>query len=84
MTTETMNWQSAWEQGNTGWHREAVNTALRDNVHRLEVAKGDTLFFPLCGASLDMKWALEQGYQVKGVELVSMAIERFFTEHAIT
>lgn len=81
--SQDVNWHTAWEQGNIGWHREDVNTALREHIHRLDLQQGDTLFFPLCGASLDMKWALDQGYHVKGVELVSMAIERFFATHSI-
>lgn len=80
---QEMDWSEAWQQGNIGWHREEVNTALCEHVHRLDLQQGDTLFFPLCGASLDMKWALEQGYHVKGVEMVSMAIERFFATHSI-
>lgn len=79
-----MDWQAAWQQNDIGWHRETVNTALCEHAHRLNLQQGDTLFFPLCGASLDMKWALDQGYQVKGVELVSLAIERFFDTHSMT
>jgi thiopurine S-methyltransferase len=83
MSSEDMDWQLAWEQGNIGWHREGVNTALHDHIQQLDLQQGDTLFFPLCGASLDMKYALDQGYHVKGVELVSLAIERFFDENEI-
>ena len=36
---------------------------------------------PLCGKSLDMIWLAEQGYQVVGVELSSIAVRDFFREN---
>jgi thiopurine S-methyltransferase len=38
---------------------------------------------PLCGKSLDLLWLRQQGYDVLGAELSSLALESFLAEHGI-
>lgn len=41
------------------------------------------VFVPLCGKSLDLKWLLEHGHEVIGVELSELACREFYREHSI-
>ncbi len=77
------NWIQRWEQGKIGWHRDRPNSKLIEFIDCLSLQKGDCVFVPLCGKSVDMLYLLEQGYQVFGVELSLLAAEQFFKENKI-
>ncbi len=77
------NWIQRWEMGKIGWHRDQPNTKLIEFIDCLALQQGERVFVPLCGKSADMLYLLEQGYQVLGVELSSLAIEQFFKENDI-
>ncbi len=76
-------WHERWETSRIGFHMDAVNPWLVSYWQTLEVSRGDRVFVPLCGKSLDMLWLLEQGYQVTGVEISKIAIEAFFSENRL-
>lgn len=76
-----MDWIQRWEEGSTGWHRDEPNDKLIEFIACLSLQKTDTVFVPLCGKSGDLLYFLQQGYQVVGVELSSLAIEAFFAEN---
>jgi thiopurine S-methyltransferase len=75
------DWIGRWQQGNTGWHEASGNKYLRHWWQR--PSSGNRVLVPLCGKSLDLLWLAEQGHEVTGVELSPLAIESFFTEHAL-
>lgn len=76
-------WHERWKNREIGFHRNDVHPLLMQ--HFKMIAKpGAMVFVPLCGKSLDMKWLLEQGYQVLGIELNQSAIEEFFAEQNLT
>lgn len=76
-------WLHRWEQGQTGWHRQGVMPLLEKYWPVLSVPTGTQVLVPLCGKTLDMLWLAEQGLQVLGVELSSLAIEQFFADNAL-
>lgn len=76
-------WHERWETSRIGFHMDAVNPWLVSYWPTLEVGRGDRVFVPLCGKSLDMLWLLEQGYQVIGVEISQIAVEAFFSENRL-
>jgi len=78
-----VDWLERWKKGTTGWHRSDINPQLIENINQLSGARTQTIFVPLCGASLDMKYLSDQGFHVVGVELSSLAIDRFFNENKI-
>ncbi len=80
---ETNFWLERWQQGLTGFHQEQVNPYLVQNWLKLGATAGDKILVPLCGKSKDMVWLRQQGMDVLGVELSSMAIEAFFTENQL-
>ncbi len=76
-------WKERWEAGQIGFHEDSVNPHLIQYVSELKIKKGDIVFVPLCGKSLDMRWLQEQGYGVVGIDAVSLAVSAFFSENNI-
>ena len=77
-------WVSRWEQNLTGFHLTHVNPTLASYWPTIGLPQGATVFVPLCGKSLDMRWLRDAGYQVIGVEVSPIAVRDFFTEQQIT
>ena len=77
-------WLDRWENNKTGWHEKQANPLLINNIDHLNLSKGDRIFLPLCGKSLDIAWLLDQGYQVVGVELSELAVKAVFNDLDIT
>ena len=76
-------WHERWEANQLGFHQETVNDRLREHWPTLGVARQATVFVPLCGKSLDMRWLRELGHPVVGVEVSPIAIRDFFAEAGI-
>jgi len=72
-------WLERWQEGRIGWHQPKGN----DNLKKHWRSTGRRVLVPLCGKSPDIKWLAEQGNEVIGVELSSLAIEAFFAENHI-
>ena len=75
-------WLERWQTGRIGFHLEGVNPKLVDYWPTL--AKQSRVLVPLCGKTNDMIWLAEQGYQVTGVELSSLAIIEFIGDNDLT
>jgi len=75
-------WLARWESGQTGWHEDGGNTALRKFWPRLNT--GSRVLVPLCGKSPDLLWLAQQDLEVTGVELSEIAARAFFTETGIS
>lgn len=72
-------WLEKWQSGRIGFHNDAVNPLLVTYWPKL--AASSRVLVPLCGKSKDLLWLAEQGYEVVGVELSSLAIDQFFVEN---
>lgn len=72
---ELSYWQSRWQKGNIGWHTDQVYPHLKTYWPRLKLQQGDTVLVPLCGKSLDIKWLLDNGFYVIGVDISAVAIQ---------
>ncbi|XP_003382923.1 PREDICTED: probable thiopurine S-methyltransferase [Amphimedon queenslandica] len=88
MTTEayadTEYWEKRWEEGRTRWHRDYVENILKNHCDFLTAGGGKcSIFVPLCGKTLDMKWLAEEGHTVVGVDIVDLSAQQFFTENDI-
>lgn len=77
---KTTDWLNRWQSNQIGFHEADVNTYLKRYISRFNLAQGDRVFMPLCGKARDIAWLADQGFEVIGVELSSIAIESFFTE----
>ncbi len=73
-------WHQRWRDGAIPFHRTTVNPHLVAHIERLGLRRGDCVFVPLCGKSVDLRWLHERGQAVLGVELSTVAVESFFVE----
>lgn len=77
-------WHTKWARGETAFHIAQANPLLLAHFAALQLAKGQRVFMPLCGKSLDIHWLLANGYNVVGAELSPLAIEQLFAELGAT
>ena len=76
-------WHQKWKNNEIGFHLSEVNSLLVKYIGELSLAKGNRLFLPLCGKTLDIAWLLSEGYCVVGAELSEDAIKQLFVELGI-
>ena len=76
-------WHGKWQQNQIGFNQEEPNPFLLQYINLLNLKRGDRIFVPLCGKSIDMFWLIKQGYYVIGVEFSLIACEAFFKENSI-
>jgi len=74
-------WQQRWEENRIGFHLPETNTYLQKYIPSMELKTADNIFVPLCGKSLDLLYLKQQGFQVLGNELSSIAVNAFFNEN---
>ena len=74
-------WHNRWETNHIGFNQNKPNELLVQHFDGLNLKKGDTVFVPLCGKSVDMLWLLQEGFDVVGAELSPIACESFFREN---
>jgi len=79
----TQFWLDRWAQGQIGFHQANVNSYLKAYWSRVSAGPPTTVFVPLCGKSLDMRWLCELGHNVIGVEISQKAIREFFEENGL-
>lgn len=77
---EASFWHERWDKGEIGFHRSDYHPFLTAHFPGLQLPQGATILVPLCGKTLDMRWLVEQGYQVIGSELSEDAGRAFFDE----
>ena len=77
-------WLERWNNGEIGFHQSEVNPYLIQYWQELHLARNSVVFVPLCGKTRDMLWLCEQGHQVLGVELSTIAVQAFFKENGYT
>ncbi len=75
-------WLERWQTGRIGFHRDEVNPWLMQYWPSVE--RGAKVLVPLCGKSSDLLWLANQGYDVTGVELSSLAVVQFFGDNDLT
>jgi thiopurine S-methyltransferase len=75
---EASFWHDKWVRGEIAFHQQQANPLLVAHVAALKLAKGNRVFLPLCGKTLDIAWLLGQGFQVAGAELSQMAVDELF------
>ncbi|MBT9316467.1 thiopurine S-methyltransferase [Leptothoe spongobia] len=77
---DTSFWLQKWEKNDIRFHESEVNPILVNYFKELSLVKGNRVFVPLCGKTLDIAWLLSHGYHVAGAELIEIAIEQLFME----
>ncbi|KAL7635689.1 UNVERIFIED_CONTAM: hypothetical protein RMT77_013506 [Armadillidium vulgare] len=77
-------WEKLWSTKVTPFHQREVCPFLLKNSSNLNFASPKRVFIPLCGKALELKWFYDQGFEVVGVDLISIPAEEFFKEHNLT
>lgn len=77
---EANYWHNKWEQNDIGFHQAEANPLLVKHLSALELSKGERVFLPLCGKTLDIGWLLFNGYRVVGAELSELAVVQLFEQ----
>lgn len=78
--TTNLFWQQRWQDNNIGFHQADVNPLLLQFMPTLNLKPGAKIFVPFCGATVDMAYLVQQGYQIIGSEISELACEQFFAE----
>lgn len=73
-------WHQKWENNQIGFHNPIPHPLLVQYADQLSLNKGQRIFLPLCGKTLDIGWLLSEGYQVAGAELNESAVKQLFKE----
>ena len=77
---EASFWHERWEENDIGFHLSETNPLLLAHFSALGLNKGQRVFVPLCGKTLDIHWLLGQGLQVAGAELSELAVTQLFSD----
>lgn len=77
-------WLSRWRSGDIGFHQPDGHDLLKKHWASIGAAAGATVFVPLAGKTLDLRWLAAQGHTVIGVELSELAIDQFFADSGLT
>jgi len=77
---DTDFWLEKWNKNEIAFHQSEANPMLVDHIGALPLQKGDRVFVPLCGKTLDIAWLLSRGFRVAGIELSELAIQSLFAE----
>jgi thiopurine S-methyltransferase len=76
-------WYQRWALDQIGFNQPQANPYLQRFWPELGVKKGERVFVPLCGKSVDLTWLVEQGLWVVGVELSEKAVADYFSERNV-
>lgn len=74
-------WHERWAKREIGFHMPKPHAALDRYWSSLKLDPGSRVFVPLAGKSLDLVWLAQDGHPVVGIELSSVAVDEFKTEH---
>ncbi|XP_078677380.1 uncharacterized protein LOC144913996 [Branchiostoma floridae x Branchiostoma belcheri] len=79
------DWEVRWGKGHTGFHKSEVCGSLQKYIADMTGGRSEVrVLVPLCGKTLDMKWLVDQGHTVVGVEFAKQPVEELFQENNMT
>ncbi|MEM7562283.1 MAG: thiopurine S-methyltransferase [Pseudomonadota bacterium] len=78
------HWLDRWTENRIGFHQSSVNAHLQQHFPNFNLPANSAIFMPLCGKAHDIAWLAQQGFEVIGIELSSIAIEAFFEENSLS
>ncbi|XP_077544675.1 putative thiopurine S-methyltransferase [Haemaphysalis longicornis] len=75
-------WLNEWQQGRAVWQIDGVLELLLDNKDVILAGKKQArVFIPFCGKAHELKWFMDLGHNVVGVEFVEECIREYFSEN---
>ncbi|KAK8770636.1 putative thiopurine S-methyltransferase isoform X1 [Amblyomma americanum] len=80
--TSKQFWINLWKDGQPIWQLKSVNKFLLHNKEVILAGKENArVFIPLCGKAHELKWFLDLGHRVIGVEFVEQIVLSYFEEN---
>eukprot|EP00057_Strongylocentrotus_purpuratus_P032828 XP_788998.2 PREDICTED: probable thiopurine S-methyltransferase [Strongylocentrotus purpuratus] len=77
-------WEAAWYEGDCKDANREVSKWLKEHSDKLTGGKTNCrILVPMCGATRDMQWLIDEGHEVIGLELVDKALHLFLDRHRI-
>ncbi|XP_060084623.1 thiopurine S-methyltransferase-like [Ylistrum balloti] len=86
MDDKTMQgWLNCWEKKTIPWHHTDVHETIEKYYEILAASPTakNKIFIPLCGKTVDIKYLVDRGNEVVGLEASEIAVRDFFTEQNI-
>lgn len=77
-------WHQRWQDNQIGFHLSAPHPLLSGFLSREPLPAGSTVFVPLCGKTMDIAYLLNNGYQVRAIELSEIAVQQLFESMGLT
>jgi thiopurine S-methyltransferase len=79
------DWQQKWESDTPKWHKDHVHEMLQKHYDYLSGGMSScSIYVPMCGKTLDMKWLAELGHNVVGCDVIEKSAELFYNENNIS
>lgn len=76
-------WKECWNIFNVEFYNLQLNELFVKYYQRMLIRLGMWIFVFLCGKVVEMKWLLDYGYKVVGLEVVFVFCKVFFEENGI-
>ncbi|XP_048776137.1 thiopurine S-methyltransferase-like [Ostrea edulis] len=76
-------WKECWNTPNVEFHNPDLNELFVKYNNRMLTRPGMRIFVPMCGKAVEMKWLLDHGYKVVGLEVAPVPCKAFFEENNI-
>jgi len=83
-STDKKDWTNRWKEDRIRFHQKEISPYLKKFFNQLKIPPKSHCFIPLCGKSIDMRWIMEQGHLVTGIEYSNIAIQSFFAENDLS
>ncbi|KAM4706066.1 putative thiopurine S-methyltransferase [Rhinophrynus dorsalis] len=78
------DWVQIWESRKIAFHQDNIHKLLSEFLDTmLNNRKQLSIFFPLCGKAVDMKWLADMGHNIVGVDVSETGLKGFFEENNI-
>jgi len=77
------DWIKAWDADYVPFHKQAPHTGLLKH-ETLLLPKLSSVFIPLCGKTVDMKYLSDKGHKVVGLEISEKGILEFFKDNELS
>ncbi len=70
-------WAEKYGSGARYWEQDTAHPLFYSSMQKVGVKPGATVFFPMCGKTVEMKQLYDQGYNVVGKKYIFLSFWLF-------